>query len=158
MIWYFVILAILVGIFFLVRHKKKKKKIYPFVLAETSNDEDDFMNLWMLDRWEKELETVHPDALARTLAYDHTLDMIKLGKVYHKKPNPAFEKLVELGGTHMDEIVGGNYTEIKGLFNAFVESPKHYKAMMNPDINACGISILKNQKGKYFVTVILFRI
>lgn len=158
MIWYFVILAVLVGLFFLVWHKKKKKKIYPFVLAETSNDEDDFINLLNLFRIKKGLISLYVDEFACNLAHNHNINMVQLGTAYHEKPNPYFATLEQRGATYLDEIVNSGFSTIESAFKGFVNSKDHNMAMSDPNINACGISILKNEKGKYFVTVILFRI
>lgn len=153
----FIIPVVVVVTILAFRYRKPKPKIYPFKLADLSVEEQDFMNLWAVERAKKNLYIVKPDDLACEIAWYHNQNMIASGSAYHSDPNETFAELADRGATNLCEIVDSGFSTVESAFRAFVGSPEHHKILLS-NINVCGISVETNIKGKYFITMIGFKI
>lgn len=139
--------------------KKKVSKKYPLEHMDITDLEEEFW--FKLFYYHKPSRIYKIDRFATELARDHCAYLLELDKVTHENGHVNFPKrskaLIDLGAKDVGEIVGVNVS-IEGLFDYFLNSPSHKRAIDNPNFNACGIGIFKDHRGALYCTVLFFKV
>ena len=136
----------------------EKLNVYEYNKDILSQKETDFLSLLNEFRKTKNLQILKADAFSGALAHAHTTHMIANGIISHDSIGIRRDQMFDLGVLFYDEIVGGNYTSIQGLFKAFLKSKNHLKVIIDPVYDAVGLDILADSNGKYYCTVIFIKI
>ncbi len=81
----------------------------------------------------------------------HTQNMIEVNSLHHDNFSERQHYFVDLGYTTLRENLAMGYSNPETLLNAWLQSPSH-KSAIESNSHKTGLSILKNQNGKYFIT------
>jgi len=151
-----IIIIIVLG-FYLIRHRPKKRPVYPYKPANLLPNDAEFMTLLNSYRNKNLCKWLLVDASACMISYDHTIEMIKLQKTSHDLAQQRREELYFQGADNILEIVDGEFYNVQTAFKGFVNSPSHNRIMLNEEVDTCGLSVRQDDDKKYYVTVILFK-
>jgi hypothetical protein len=88
--------------------------------------------------------TVHPELVG--IARDWAAQMAKVDQISH---NPRLAQLVQADWQKLGENVGVGMTEDK-LHQAFIDSPAHYKNLVDPDFRYIGVGVVIGRDGAIF--------
>ena len=86
-------------------------------------------------------------------AYKRNLVGIAKNEVNRDGSDVAFDKLIRLGADTLGENVGYGLIAMS-VMKAFEESSPHYKMIINPEFDYCGISVVSDEKGRKWICII----
>jgi hypothetical protein len=82
------------------------------------------------------------------VATNWTNRMVQAGQISH---NPNLGSQVEGDWTKLGENVGVGY-DVDGLMQAFINSPAHYRNLVDPDWNYVGVGVVIAADGRMYTT------
>jgi hypothetical protein len=82
------------------------------------------------------------------VATNWTNRMVQAGQISH---NPNLASQVEGDWTKLGENVGVGY-DVDGLMQAFINSPAHYRNLVDPDWNYVGVGVVIAGDGRMYTT------
>lgn len=106
------------------------------------------LNNYLISNGFNQLERL---AEADEVAIIHTQSMIEVNSLHHNNFSERQQYFSDLGYATLRENLALGYSNPETLLNAWLQSPSHKNALES-NSNKTGLSILKNQTGKYFIT------
>lgn len=156
----FIGLLVIVGIYFLTKTVKKKKaqfnKIYQIrdTAFESLAFESKIFNLQNIHREKIKINPLKIDYKTDELAAGRVVGMIESGEFSHAKMGEASKDLIMLGADTVGENLSFGYGSPKSIIAALLRSPGHKKNMLNPNYDWCGISVMKNLQNRIIVCIL----
>ena len=101
------------------------------------------------------LKPLVADSFTSMLALRRCNEMIELRKLSHKEAADEFEAMYGLGADTTGENIGyvrQNKKEL--LVKMWIESPGHYKNIINPEFDWCGIAEVEDENGLMWYCVL----
>jgi hypothetical protein len=156
MIWYFAGLIVLITIFIIFINNGRYEDLvadYQYNNKDLVNDEETLHSILQDYR----AQEILIDKFACDIISDHVDFMVQYGKPTHQWFNERSSKLQNKGATYVSEIISyGNKTPEKA-FRAFLSSEYHKKILDDERFNICGISIKKDDSGRKYYAIIMFK-
>lgn len=159
--WGWISLAVgtIVLAFVVFRYRPKKKPMYRFTAKNITVSDEAFLRLFKDHRQKNSKPLIRlVDHYASMLMFDHVTYMMAKGTASHDFLDNRRSELAKMGATDIQEIVLSGFSTILSGFKGFVSSEKHNRAMLNEKANCMGMSIRRDNNGKYYFAVIFFRI
>jgi hypothetical protein len=117
--------------------------------ADTGSDEARFLSLTNSLRSSRGVAPLAVDGGLVSVARSWSGKMAAAGSISH---NPSLASQVPSGWRKLGENVGQG-GDVDGLQQAFVNSPAHYRNLVDPAFNYVGVGVVYGSGGTIFVTV-----
>lgn len=162
---YFIIIAVVVfGVLIYLGNKRYNKpsfvidKNYVCVPANMTTFEKELYDLINNHRRNINVSEIkNTDSFVRRLAEGHCDYMIEVGKVSHDNFSDRVASVNTIGVNFVGEVVAYGYSTPRGILNGYLNSPSHKKVIEKDKITHIGIRVMKNDSGRYYNTIILYK-
>lgn len=153
-----IVVILIIGVVYYLSKKKKiklqTKTKYEPTDAVMTDDETDLFDIINRYRNDYNLSQLKSDLTTKFFADEHTVDMVNLNKLSHDGFTNRFDDLMKIGGVTVGECVGYGYTSMNGFMNGYILSPTHKEQLDKPNYTHVGVSVMLNDEGKKYNTLL----